>query len=120
MRSSRPRRSSTRARGFWWAPDGESLLVERYDESAVRLWHIADPAQPEAEPVRMRYPQAGTDNALVSLALVGVHGDRVDVDWRSDVALDGHVLEYLAGVEWSEGRPLLSLLDPGPDPAGVP
>ena len=21
-----------RARGFWWAPDGESLLVERYDE----------------------------------------------------------------------------------------
>ena len=99
-----------RARGFWWAPDGESLLVERYDESGVRLWHIADPAEPEAEPVRMRYPQAGTDNALVSLALVGVHGDRVDLDWRSDVALEGHVLEYLAGVEWSEGRPLLSLL----------
>ena len=98
-----------RARGFWWAPDGESLLVERYDESAVRLWHIADPAQPEAEPVRMRYPQAGTDNARVSLALVRVHGDRVDVDWRSDVALEGQVLEYLAGVEWTEGRALLSL-----------
>jgi dipeptidyl-peptidase-4 len=99
----------SRARGFWWAPDGESLLVERYDESAVRLWHIADPAQPEAEPKRMRYPQAGTDNARVSLRLVTLHGDRRDVDWRSDVALDGQPLEYLADVEWSEGRPLLSL-----------
>jgi len=100
----------SRDRGFWWAPDGESLLVERYDETAVRLWHIADPADPEAEPTRVRYPQAGTDNALVSLALFGVHGDRVDVDWRSDVALEGHVLEYLADVEWAAGRPLLALL----------
>ena len=33
-----------RGRGFWWAPDGESLLVERYDESDVMVWHIADPA----------------------------------------------------------------------------
>ena len=58
----------------------------------------------------MRYPQAGTDNARVSLTLVTLHGDRRDVDWRSDVALDGQPLEYLADVEWSEGRPLLSLL----------
>jgi dipeptidyl-peptidase-4 len=100
----------SRDRGFWWAPDGESLLVERYDESAVRLWHVADPADPELEPARLRYPQAGTDNALVSLALVDLHGDRVDVDWRSDVALGGHVLEYLAHVEWATGRPLLALL----------
>jgi dipeptidyl-peptidase 4 len=100
----------SRDRGFWWAPDGESLLVERYDETAVRLWHIADPADPESEPTRVRYPQAGTDNALVSLALFDLHGDRVDVDWRSDVALGGHVLEYLVDVEWAAGQPLLALL----------
>ncbi|MGN6607821.1 MAG: DPP IV N-terminal domain-containing protein, partial [Jatrophihabitans sp.] len=38
-----------RARGFWWAPDGGSLLVERYDESPVVVWHIADPAHPERD-----------------------------------------------------------------------
>ncbi|MGA9345385.1 MAG: prolyl oligopeptidase family serine peptidase [Nocardioidaceae bacterium] len=99
-----------RARGFWWAPDGESLLVERYDESDVTVWHIADPAHPETEPARLRYPVAGTDNARVSLALVSLDGQRVDVDWRSDAALDGHVLEYLAHVEWTGPMPLLSVL----------
>lgn len=99
-----------RARGFWWAPDGESLLVERYDESAVNVWHIADPAHPDSQPMPLRYPQAGTNNAVVSLALVSLSGERTDVDWRSDVELDGHVLEYLADVEWSRTRPLLTLL----------
>src|SRR5690242_9145077 len=40
----------SRDHGFWWAPDGESLLVERYDESAVQLWHISDPSAPERPP----------------------------------------------------------------------
>jgi len=99
-----------RPRGFWWAPDGESLLVERYDESEVMVWHVADAAHPEAEPARLRYPQAGTANAQVSLAVVGMEGQRVDVDWRSDVSTDGRVLEYLAHVEWSGPRPLITLL----------
>jgi dipeptidyl-peptidase-4 len=99
-----------RGRGFWWAPDGASLLVERYDESPVTTWHIADPASPGVEPAAVRYPQAGTANALVSLALVRLTGERTDVGWRSDVAIDGHVLEYLADVEWSGSAPMLSLL----------
>ncbi len=99
-----------RGRGFWWAPDGESLLVERYDESPVTTWHIADPASPDAEPAAVRYPQAGTANALVSLALVRLTGERTDVGWRSDAVIDGNVLEYLADVEWSGSAPMLSLL----------
>jgi dipeptidyl-peptidase-4 len=99
-----------RERGFWWAPDGESLLVERYDESAVPVWHIADPAHPDHEPARVRYPQAGTANAVVGLAVVTPGGRRVEVDWRSNAELDGHVLEYLVHVEWSAGRPVLTLL----------
>ncbi len=99
-----------RSRGFWWAPDGQSLLVERYDESPVQVWHIADPSQPEREPVRVRYPRAGTRNATVSLWLIQLDGERVEVAWRSDRDLDGGVLEYLAGVEWSTGDPLLALL----------
>ncbi len=96
-----------RGRGFWWSPDGERLLVERYDETPVQVWHISDPAHPEQEPRRVRYPRAGTANAVVGLALVGPGGARVDVDWRSDAALDGHVLEYLVQVEWSGPDPIL-------------
>jgi len=99
-----------RTRGFWWAPDGSSLLVERYDETPVAVWHIADPAHPEVEPVRQRYPQAGKANATVSLHVVSLDGQRVDLDWSSDAELDGNVLEYLAEVEWREGKPLLALL----------
>jgi dipeptidyl-peptidase-4 len=99
-----------RGHGFWWAPDGESLLVERCDESAVKVWHISEPAYPEREPKRVRYPQAGTANAVVGLAVVTPGGGRIDVDWRSDVDLDGHVLEYLVHVEWSASRPVLVLL----------
>ena len=84
------------------------------------VWYIADPAHPDVEPAALRYPQAGTPNALVSLALVDLDGERVDVDWRSDHELDGNVLEYLAHVEWSRSGPLLIAADPGPDAAGVP
>jgi dipeptidyl-peptidase-4 len=99
-----------RGSGFWWSPDGESLLVERYDETPVPVWHISDPAFPEREPRRVRYPQAGTANAIVSLALVSVAGGRVDVDWRSDIECDGTVLEYLAQAGWTGRTPLLTLL----------
>lgn len=101
-----------RSRGFWWAPDGRSLLVERYDESPVPVWHIADPLHPQSAPVRLRYPQAGTTNADVSLHLVTLDGARTDLDWTSTTEADtaGTVFEYLAEVEWSGDRPLLVLL----------
>lgn len=99
-----------RTRGFWWAPDGQSLLVERYDETAVLVWHIADPLHPEVEPVRQRYPQAGTTNAAVSLHHVWLDGRRTALDWTSTTELDGFVLEYLAEVHWNGASPLLALL----------
>ena len=34
---------------------------------AVQRWHIADPANPESPPIEVAYPQAGTDNAEVTL-----------------------------------------------------
>ncbi len=100
-----------RAHGFWWAPDGESLLVERYDETPVPVWYIADPAHPEQPPRATRYPQCGKGNALVSLAVVPLDGGPpVPVDWRSDVELDGKVFEYLAHVLWTEAQPVITVL----------
>jgi dipeptidyl-peptidase-4 len=58
-----------RSRGYWWSTDGSQLLVARVDESPVRRWYIADPANPGTVPVEVAYPAAGTPNADVSLLL---------------------------------------------------
>ncbi|MGH3491428.1 MAG: prolyl oligopeptidase family serine peptidase [Actinopolymorphaceae bacterium] len=94
-----------RTRGFWWAPDGSALLVERYDEAPVPVWHIANPARPDQAPNPVRYPAAGTQNAEVSLWLVDLDGSRREVEW------DQAAFPYLADVSWtSYGPPLLHVL----------
>lgn len=94
-----------RQRGFWWAPDGESLLACRVDESPVRRWHIGDPAQPERTPSVVRYPAAGTPNADVTLWVVTLHGDRRRVEW------DTAQFPYLASVRWRpRHRPIAQIV----------
>jgi dipeptidyl-peptidase 4 len=93
-----------RSRGFWWAPDGQRLAVARVDTRAVQRFHLADPADPAAEPVRLPYPAAGTANAEVRLAVVGLDGGRVEICW------DRAAFPYLAAVVWEPGGPLTLLL----------
>ena len=90
-----------RTRGFWWAPDGAAVLAARVDESAVAQWWIADPAHPDRPPLPVRYPAAGTANADVSLHLLGLGGDRREVEW------DRTAFPYLAACTWAAGRPPL-------------
>jgi dipeptidyl-peptidase-4 len=97
-----------RLRGYWWAPDGQSLLVARVDETPVPQWYISDPAHPERTPARIRYPAAGTPNAEVSLALVGLDGGRTPVEW------DREAFEYLVTASWAKGQdPLIVVLNRG-------
>jgi dipeptidyl-peptidase-4 len=93
-----------RGRGYWWAPDGERLAVARVDTRAVQRFHLADPADPAAEPARLAYPAAGTANAKVRLAVVGLDGGRVEVAW------DRAAFPYLAAVVWDPGGPLTLLV----------
>ena len=94
-----------RFRGFWWAPDGGSLLVERYDEAPVHVWHVADPEHPDREPAAQRYPAAGTPNAIVTLWHVGLDGSRTEIVW------DREAFEYLVGVTWTpHGDPVLQVM----------
>ncbi|MBM9507746.1 S9 family peptidase [Actinacidiphila acididurans] len=91
-----------RSRGFWWSPDSAALLVARVDETPVQRWWIGDPAHPDRRPAEVPYPAAGTDNAVVSLFLVGLDGTRRAVEW------DAGRYPYLADVLWSgAGQPLL-------------
>jgi dipeptidyl-peptidase 4 len=84
----------SRSRGFWWAPDGLSLLVEHYDEAAVQQWYLADPANPNHAPLAHRFPAAGTANADVTLWQISLDGIRRQVHW------DRTTLPYLTSVSW--------------------
>ncbi|MFI9305492.1 S9 family peptidase [Streptomyces triculaminicus] len=93
-----------RSRGFWWSPGSDALLAARVDDAPVRRWWIADPANPASAPAEVAYPAAGTPNAEVSLALLGLDGTRTDVVW------DRERHPYLARVHWSAGGPPLLLV----------
>jgi dipeptidyl-peptidase 4 len=90
-----------RLRGYWWAPDGQALLVARVDETPVQQWHIADPANPGRPAAAVAYPSAGTANADVSLLLARLDGSCVPVEW------DRAAFPYLVTVEWGETDPLI-------------
>jgi dipeptidyl-peptidase 4 len=87
-----------RHRGYWWAPDGSALLAARVDNSPVRRWYIADPANPDAAPAEVAYPAAGTPNASVSLLIVHVTGRQVAVD------IDHAAFPYVATASWQRGH----------------
>jgi dipeptidyl-peptidase-4 len=88
-----------RMRGYWWAPDGAALLVARVDESPVRRWHIADPANPDRPAAQVSYPAAGTPNADVSLVLAALDGSLTQVGWDRDA------YPYLVTASWDSVRP---------------
>jgi dipeptidyl-peptidase 4 len=94
-----------RYRGYWWAPDGQSVLAARVDESRVSQWHLSDPSDPGLPPTKVAYPYAGSTNAEVSLHLLDLDGGWVDVHW------DRETYPYLVAVHWSEGSgPLITVL----------
>jgi dipeptidyl-peptidase-4 len=91
-----------RFRGWWWSPDSRQVLTAVVDESAVQVWHIADPASPERPATEQRYPAAGTPNARVSLLLSGLDGAPEPV-----TGWDAAVFPYLVSVRWTVDGPAL-------------
>lgn len=85
-----------RHRGYWWSPDGSSIAAARVDNRPVDLWYVCDPVDPSAPPVPIRYPAAGTANAAVTLSILVLGGDRVDVRW------DLVEFPYMERVNWTD------------------
>jgi dipeptidyl-peptidase-4 len=93
-----------RFRGYWWAPDGDALLVARVDEAPVdQLW-ISDVAHPGSTPRAVRYPRAGSANASVQL-----HVLRLDGAPSVPVAWDAETYPYLARAAWDEHGPFIAV-----------
>ncbi|MFC0006945.1 S9 family peptidase [Micromonospora siamensis] len=93
-----------RFRGYWWAPDGRSVLAARVDDSRLPRWHLHDPADPAGPPTTLPYPAAGGANAEVSLHLLDLDDGWVDVHW------DRETYPYLTSVDWADGGPLITVL----------
>ena len=93
-----------RDRGYWWSPDGDALLVTRVDESGVsRLW-ISDVAHPDSPPRPVRYPTAGSPNAVVDAYLLRLDGTApVRVTWDRDA------YPYLVAAHWDAHGPLVAV-----------
>ncbi|MGW4467253.1 prolyl oligopeptidase family serine peptidase [Micromonospora sp. NPDC004704] len=94
----------SRFRGYWWAPDGRSILAARVDESRLPRWHLHDPGDPASLPRSVAYPRAGGPNAEVSLHLLDLDGGWVDVHW------DRETYPYLVSVRWADTGPLITVL----------
>ncbi len=93
-----------RSRGFWWSPDSLRLLAARVDTAPVPTWHISSPEDPATAPVPKAYPAAGTTNAEVTLAILGLDGSQIDVGWDRDA------YEYLARAGWNpRSRPVITV-----------
>ena len=94
-----------RYRGYWWAPDGRTILAARVDEARVPRWQLHDPAAPNMAPTSVAYPHAGASNAEVTLHVLDLDGGWVDVHW------DRETYPYLVAVSWSDtGGPLIAVL----------
>ncbi len=94
-----------RQRGYWWSPDGERLVAAWVDERPVQIWHIAGPIDPEAPSRSIRYPRAGTDNAIVTLSIVDMTGGKTEVSGDHDA------FPYLVTVAWEAAAPLTLLVE---------
>jgi dipeptidyl-peptidase-4 len=93
-----------RHRGYWWAPDGESLLVQCYDEAPVGIWYVADPAHPDRQPAAQRYPAAGTANVVTGLWHIGLDGGRRVISWQAGE------FPYLTRVSWTAGGAVFQVM----------
>ncbi|SED32227.1 dipeptidyl-peptidase-4 [Streptomyces sp. 2224.1] len=95
--------SMHRMRGYWWAPDSRHVLVARVDTGPVERRYIGDPADPAKPPRAIPYPAAGTPNAEVTLQILSLEGERVEVEW------DRRAYEYLVDAGWDAHGPYLAV-----------
>ncbi|MEU0283437.1 DPP IV N-terminal domain-containing protein [Streptomyces sp. NPDC006195] len=106
-----------RARGYWWSPDGDALLVARVDTSMVRRWYLGDPSDPARAPRSVPYPAAGTANARTSLRVVTLDGrhtpvrlpERAPEDEAPAGVWRDPAFEYVVGAGWESAGPVVGL-----------
>lgn len=86
-------------------------FVAEVDDRPVETLYLSDVLHPEVPPQPMRYPRAGTDDAVVRLGVVapgtGMTAKPPQPKW---VNWDHDKFPYLATVVWQEKGPLMLTL----------
>ncbi len=91
-----------RFRGYWWSPDGKSMVYQETDTRGMDRSYIADPSKPDHPPQSWPYPRPGRANASVRAGIVDIRGGATRwINW------DSGVFPYLVSVTWDDGAPLL-------------
>ncbi len=94
----------SRERGYWWSPDGRAVLATRVDETPVQEIWITEAADPKAPPRAVKYPGAGTPNALVEAHILKSDGSgSVRVEWQREA------YPYMSTGGWDRRGPLISV-----------
>jgi dipeptidyl-peptidase 4 len=95
-----------RQRGYWWSPDGKSLLALRVDESGVAVKTRAQIFADRTAMTEQRYPAAGAANAKVTAFVVDVAtGQRRELKLPQS---GKEAAEYIARAGWfNDGTPWL-------------
>ncbi|WP_423594282.1 alpha/beta fold hydrolase [Roseateles sp. MS654] len=95
----------SRQRGYWWSPDGRSLLALNVDESEVPVKTRAQIFADRTTMTQQRYPGAGEKNARVSAWTLQVSDGRA-----TPLPLPADA-EYIARAGWfGDGTPWLQTL----------
>jgi dipeptidyl-peptidase-4 len=84
-----------RSTGYWWSPDDAHIAFARVDETPIKIAQRFEIAADNVSTFEQRYPVAGAANALISLAVVDIHGGSttwIDLGSTPDF--------YLARVNW--------------------
>lgn len=95
----------SRSHGFWWAPDGKSILYEESDTKDVEHFVISDPSKPSQPGNRFPYPRAGKANAKIRFGLIPSTGGATTwLTWDHDA------WPYVSSVLWDSGaRPVIEV-----------
>ncbi|NCT81732.1 MAG: S9 family peptidase [Comamonadaceae bacterium] len=92
----------SRQRGYWWSPDGKSLLALRVDEAGVALKTRAQIFADRTAMTEQRYPAAGEANARVTAFVLDAAGGP-----PRELPLPAQA-EYIARAGWfADGTPWL-------------
>lgn len=84
--------------GYWFSPDGKSIVFQETDHSGMETFGIADPMHPEVAAEQFHYPRPGKKNATVKVGVTSISGGATT--W---LTWDAATFPYVATVTWKSG-----------------
>ncbi len=87
--------------GYWWSQDEKYIAYTRVDESPVKIVDRYDIQADSVVVRKQRYPEAGSANAIVQLAVVKVESVKKGAPTIQWVPLGKNTDIYLADVAWT-------------------